>query len=187
VRAEIADLQQRMRTTMIYVTHDQTEAMTLGDRVAVLDRGRLQQVAPPRELYDRPANAFVAGFIGTPPMNLFPAEIGADRTSLVVAGERLPLPSPPPASLPARVTAGIRPEAFRPAEGPAGVGATVEHVEWLGHETLVHARVGAAAAETSVRLVARLPGMHQLEKGAGVRLAVSGEVHFFDAGGRRVD
>src|SRR5574340_1075994 len=75
VRAEIGDLQHRTRTTMIYVTHDQVEAMTLGDRVAVLDRGRLQQVAPPRELYDRPANVFVAGFIGHPPMNLFPAQL----------------------------------------------------------------------------------------------------------------
>src|SRR5438094_3846178 len=72
VRAEIGELQARTHTTMIYVTHDQVEAMTLGDRVAVLDRGRLQQVAPPRDLYDRHANAFVAGFIGNPPMNLFP-------------------------------------------------------------------------------------------------------------------
>ena len=71
VRAEIKELQTRTRTTMLYVTHDQVEAITLGHRVAILDRGRLQQVAPPREVYERPANAFVAGFIGNPPMNLF--------------------------------------------------------------------------------------------------------------------
>src|SRR5439155_287139 len=75
VRAEIGELQARTHTTMMYVTHDQVEAMTLGDRVAVLDRGRVQQVAPPRDLYDRPANAFVAGFIGNPPMNLFPTRL----------------------------------------------------------------------------------------------------------------
>src|SRR6184192_4141226 len=78
VRAEIKELQQRTRTTMVYVTHDQVEAMTLGDRVAVLDAGRLQQVAPPRELYERPANVFVAGFIGNPPMNLFPTRLSTD-------------------------------------------------------------------------------------------------------------
>src|SRR5438105_10865272 len=75
VRAEIKELQARTRTTMMYVTHDQVEAMTLGDRVVVLDRGRVQQVAPPRGLYERPANVFVAGFIGNPPMNLFPARV----------------------------------------------------------------------------------------------------------------
>src|SRR3989449_3365971 len=75
VRAEIKELQQRTRTTMIYVTHDQVEAMTLGDRVAVLDRGRLQQIAPPGALYERPTNVVVASFIGNPPMNLFPARV----------------------------------------------------------------------------------------------------------------
>src|SRR5206468_1810659 len=84
VRAEIGELQARTGTTMIYVTHDQVEAMTLGDRVAVLDRGRLQQVAPPRDLYDRPANAFVAGFIGNPSMNLFPTRLSVDDQGRVV-------------------------------------------------------------------------------------------------------
>src|SRR5438445_295379 len=93
VRAEIKELQGRTRTTMIYVTHDQVEAMTLGDRVAVLDQGRLQQVAPPGELYDRPANAFVAGFIGNPPMNLFPARVEVDGrgTLLRVGGGMVPV------------------------------------------------------------------------------------------------
>jgi ABC-type sugar transport system ATPase subunit len=96
VRAEIAEIQRRTGTTMLYVTHDQSEAMTLGHRVAVLDAGRLQQVAPPRELYDRPANVMVAGFIGTPPMNLMPATLdtsapGAPR--LAVGAWHLP-PAP---------------------------------------------------------------------------------------------
>src|SRR5262249_39386293 len=75
VRAEIAELQHTTRTTMLYVTHDQVEAMTLGERVAVLDGGRLQQLASPRDLYDRPVNAFVAGFIGNPPMNLLSGRV----------------------------------------------------------------------------------------------------------------
>src|SRR5690606_2161006 len=85
VRAQIAALQQRTRTTMVYVTHDQTEAMTLGQRIAILDGGRLQQVATPRILYDRPANRFVAGFIGSPPMALLPATATVEDGALVVA------------------------------------------------------------------------------------------------------
>src|SRR5437016_4313449 len=95
VRAEIKELQQRTRTTMAYVTHDQVEAMTLGDRVAVLDRGRLQQAAPPGELYDRPANAFVAGFIGNPPMNLFPARVALENGSPMLAVGGRPVPIAP--------------------------------------------------------------------------------------------
>src|SRR5204863_4749938 len=94
VRAEIGELQARTRTTMIYVTHDQTEAMTLGDRVVVLDHGRLQQVAPPRQLYDHPANTFVAGFIGNPPMNLFPTRLAADangRLSVTMDTQSIPV------------------------------------------------------------------------------------------------
>src|SRR5262249_39729671 len=89
VRAEIKALQRRTRTTTLYVTHDQVEAMTLGDRVAVLDHGVLQQVAAPEEIYERPANRFVAGFLGNPPMNLLPARaVDADRDGAVTAGIR---------------------------------------------------------------------------------------------------
>ena len=130
VRAEIAELRRRAPTTMLYVTHDQVEALTLGDRVAVLERGRLQQVASPAELYARPANRFVAGFIGSPPMNFLPARL---------------LPG---ARADGEIVAGVRPEALR--LGRAGeadtLAATVEQVEALGHETLVHVRIGAADA-----------------------------------------
>jgi len=161
VRTEIKDLQTRTRTTMMYVTHDQTEAMTLGDRVVVLDRGRLQQFAPPAELYARPANTFVAGFIGSPPMNLFRADA-------------IPL-----AAREAAVTAGVRPEAIDiVAEG--GIPATVEHVEYLGHETLVHVRL-----TDEVRLVARVPGMRRWapEVKIGIRVDPA-RLHRFDADGR---
>jgi ABC-type sugar transport system ATPase subunit len=189
VRAEIAELQRRTGTTMIYVTHDQTEAMTLGQRIAVLNRGRLQQVAPPQELYDRPANAFVAGFIGNPPMNVFPVRVETDGrgvAQLAVADQRLPLPpsrlAPAPGGRPHR--AGVRPEALvlaEEADAPA-LTATVEHVEFLGHETLAHVQVGRGT--DSVRLVVRLPGMPRLAKDERVRLTLAPEqLHLFDEQG----
>src|SRR2546430_3905981 len=146
VRAEIGELQARTHTTMIYVTHDQVEAMTLGDPVAVLDRGRLQQLAPPRDLYDRPANAFVAGFIGNPPMNLFPTRLSLDdrgRVVIDVGGQ--PVLISCTAAHAAPVTACIRPKQLRLV--PAGVAegavrGVVEHLESLGHETQVHVRGG---------------------------------------------
>src|SRR5882724_3368997 len=185
VRAEIGQLQARTHTTMIYVTHDQVEAMTLGDRIAVLDRGRLQQVAPPRDLYDRPANAFVAGFIGNPPMNLFPTRLSLDDRGRVVMdlGGQAVLVSGAAAHA-APVTAGIRPEALRllPAEG--GVRGVVEHLESLGHETQVHVRVGSGG-DGGVRLVARVQGMSGLAKGEPVGLQIDPDrVHLFGEDGR---
>jgi ABC-type sugar transport system ATPase subunit len=194
VRAEIGDLQRRTRTTMIYVTHDQVEAMTLGERIAVMDRGRLQQIASPAELYARPGNAFVAGFIGNPAMNLFATRLTTERgaAALTLGDARLPLP---PARLPAgglaadggALTGGIRPEAFRlatAADTGAVLATRVEHVEALGHETLAHVRVGDAAA-AAVQLVARLPGMHPLAKGDALRLAAdTAQLHLFAADGR---
>jgi ABC-type sugar transport system ATPase subunit len=183
VRAEIKELQRRTATTMLYVTHDQVEAMTLGDRVAVLDHGRLRQVAPPREVYDRPANAFVAGFIGNPPMNLFLARVAmeAGRAVLRVGPHAVPLATP---DARAEVTAGVRPEAVTVVTDGMAVGdvpATVEHVECLGHETLVHARVDASEAGL-VRIVARVEGMPAIAAGEAVRLRVDpARVHLFDA------
>jgi multiple sugar transport system ATP-binding protein len=192
VRAEIADLQQRTHTTMLYVTHDQTEAMTLGHRIAVLDAGRLQQVAPPQEIYDRPANAFVAGFMGNPPMNMFPVRVRPDAGgtfALVVGDQVLTLRSSPQTSeLGAgeqSLTAGVRPEAFALAaesDGADALQAVVEHVEFLGHETLVHVRVQSDAE--ALQMVVRLPGMQSLAKGNAVRLRVdSSHLHLFDATG----
>ncbi|MBL7259906.1 ABC transporter ATP-binding protein [Paractinoplanes lichenicola] len=140
MRTEISRMQRRLGTTTVYVTHDQTEAMTLGDRVAVLRRGFLQQVASPRELYEQPVNMFVAGFIGSPPMNFLPA---------VVSGQRLKLPfleTDLPAIASGKVTdgqlliAGIRPEHFEdarlldPSKRDRGVTfrAKVDVTEWLG-------------------------------------------------------
>jgi ABC-type sugar transport system ATPase subunit len=188
VRAEIAELQERTRTTMLYVTHDQVEAMTLGHRVAVMDKGRLQQVAPPRELYDAPANAFVAGFIGNPPINLFPPRLQARDATLVVGGHALPVrgaPLPRDASSDERaVIAGIRPEHLRLAgEAAPALPVAVEHVEWLGHETLAHLRADVRDGG-DLRLVARLPGMQALAPGdrAAVELDAP-HVRFFTEDG----
>ena len=165
VRAEIKTLQRRTRTTTLYVTHDQIEAMTLGDRVAVLDRGVVQQVATPRELYERPANSFVAGFIGSPPMNLFPTRLDVDGDRLVVriGDQTAPAGDRPDTKRGMPLVGGVRPEDVA-IVGDGGLAAIVAHVELLGHETLVHADVG------DVRLIARADGMLALAPGARVRL-----------------
>jgi multiple sugar transport system ATP-binding protein len=145
MRRELHLLQRRLRATMLYVTHDQVEAMTLGDRVVVLDRGQVQQVGPPLELYERPANSFVAGFVGWPPMNLFDARLlRRDGDVLLAAdGVELPLPAETFGQAAAyngsEVTAGVRPEHLRLADG-AGAGRwamDVLLVEPLGSATLV--------------------------------------------------
>jgi multiple sugar transport system ATP-binding protein len=185
VRADIQDMQARTRTTMLYVTHDQVEAMTLGQRVGVMDRGRLQQVATPRALYAAPANVMVASFIGSPPMNMLPAH--------VVAGPALRFGSGtvPLVDAPARVsdcwTVGLRPETLRVvADRDAGgaVPARIEHLESLGHETLAHLRL---EGDDGPPLIARLPGMPPLAAGQRVGVVVDpAQVRLFDADGRLV-
>ena len=139
-RTEVARIQQRLGTTMIYVTHDQTEAMTLGDRVAVMRAGTIQQVASPKELYERPVNLFVAGFIGSPAMNFFPAELKGGRVHFPF-GE-VPLPAGLRDVPDGKVIAGVRPESFEDADlapehhtGEAFTfDAEIELVESMGSE-----------------------------------------------------
>jgi multiple sugar transport system ATP-binding protein len=144
MRTEIARLQRRLRVTTVYVTHDQTEAMTLGDRVAVLRRGRLQQVAGPRELYEEPANLFVAGFIGSPPMNFVPARVDGRRLSLPFAEVELAQEDARRAAGLEVLVAGIRPESFEEASlvSDRGRGVTfravVDVTEWLGDVRYVY-------------------------------------------------
>src|SRR5690625_4709826 len=140
MRTEIARLQRRLGITTVYVTHDQTEAMTLGDRVAVLRRGELQQVASPRGLYDQPVNLFVAGFIGSPPMNFLPGIVEGDRIRLPLVD--VPLDDRLRAAVGEReiVIVGIRPDAYEDidtlephkAEGGVRFEADVDVTEWLG-------------------------------------------------------
>ncbi|MEU9021054.1 sn-glycerol-3-phosphate ABC transporter ATP-binding protein UgpC [Actinomadura sp. NPDC048394] len=162
MRAEIARIQRDLGVTTIYVTHDQTEAMTLGDRVAVMKKGELQQVAPPQELYDRPANLFVAGFIGSPAMNLLHGTLSGDAANprLEIGGQTLALPAavlherPGLASYLGRdVVVGIRPEDMEDSElveAPEGSGlsSTADLVEAMGSDVLVHFAVEAAQVVT---------------------------------------
>ncbi|MBM4200622.1 MAG: ABC transporter ATP-binding protein, partial [Gammaproteobacteria bacterium] len=141
VRGEIVDLQRRTGTTMVYVTHDQVEAMTMGQRIAVLSAGRLQQAGSPQALYETPANTFVAGFIGTPPMNLIPAAL-LKRVAAIAGSSHEPNKSSYPALSAADTyhTLGIRPEHIdiSPEAGVPGLSAQIVQTEYLGHETLLH-------------------------------------------------
>ncbi|KQT52430.1 MULTISPECIES: ABC transporter ATP-binding protein [unclassified Aureimonas] len=141
MRAEIRELQRRLATTMIYVTHDQVEAMTMADKIVVLKDGRVEQIGSPLDLYDRPANAFVAGFIGSPSMNMLKGRIRAGETPSVVleSGLVLPLSAAPAGSDGRPVLYGIRPEHFT-HEGPGS--AEVVLVETTGSETQIIARFG---------------------------------------------
>jgi multiple sugar transport system ATP-binding protein len=184
MRAEIRRLHHRVGATVIYVTHDQVEAMTMGDRIAVLKLGVLQQVADPHTLYARPANTFVAGFVGSPPVNLFEGRVGADGASVEVQGARWSVGDAQRAALAGRagaeVTAGVRPEDLQTAQ--AGLPATIEIVEPLGSETLIYWKSGAGshvsrapagappAVGTRASLAARSDGVLLFERGTGAAL-----------------
>ncbi|MCW2499712.1 MAG: sugar transporter ATP-binding protein [Frankiales bacterium] len=178
-RTQIASLQRRLGVTTLYVTHDQVEAMTMGDRVAVLKDGVLQQVASPRQMYDRPANVFVAGFIGSPAMNLFEVEVGADGTTHL-GNFSLPLPREAGVALSGNeVTIGVRPEDLRLVGADEGIPATVELVEELGSDAFLHASV--RGSNGTQLLVARVDPKHPPMKGEDVTLAPRTEhIHWFD-------
>jgi multiple sugar transport system ATP-binding protein len=171
MRAEIARIQQALKVTTVYVTHDQVEAMTMGHRVAVMRDGELQQVETPQRLYDAPANLFVASFVGSPPMNLFEAVVERDNGRLVckVGETELELPADVAAERPSlanyaggRVAVGIRPEDVREASGWDGarLRGRVLLVESLGSELLVHIEIAATPLERSdlVDTAAQPPG-----------------------------
>ncbi len=146
MRAEIKALHRRMGRTTIYVTHDQTEAMTMADRVVVLRQGRIEQEGPPLDLYDRPVNAFVAGFIGSPAMTMLPARTEGGRLRLADGSDVAAVPE----GLPDPVTLGIRPEAFRP--DPAGpLRLHVDVVEATGSETHLVGRIATAPARVLLK------------------------------------
>jgi ABC-type sugar transport system ATPase subunit len=193
MRAGLKRLHGRLGVTTVYVTHDQVEAMTLGDRIAVLSEGRLQQLGPPQEVYDSPANVFVAGFIGSPPMNLLRGSASGGR---VKAGEfvveRAGVPD-------GDLVVGLRPEALTPAvDGMPAIDFRVDVVEPLGDELIVH---GSLAAElitassdeaeassiapengSTVEAVARLDPRDRPAEGSVIRLGVEpDQVHVFNA------
>jgi sn-glycerol 3-phosphate transport system ATP-binding protein len=177
MRREIRALQQRLGMTMIYVTHDQTEAMTMADQIVLLKDGRIEQDAAPHEVYEHPASAFVARFIGTPPMNV--VALSNARDGAVIAGTDGPvvLSGPGEGQL-----LGIRPEHVRLSDS-FGAPATVLAAEYLGADTVVTCSIG------SETIAARLDGRVPLREGATVRLAWPPEsIHLFErASGRRRD
>jgi multiple sugar transport system ATP-binding protein len=179
-RAEITRLQQSLGTTSVYVTHDQIEAMTMGQRITVLRDGKIQQVGTPQEVYARPANVFVAAFIGTPPMNLIPAVVG--NGMLQASSFALPISAPlrPALREGQSVMAGIRPEHIGHSGStvrgtPTTVNATVDVVEPIGHESIVYATAGTE------RLVAIFDPDHAPRLGDTIPLTIDADaVHVFD-------
>ncbi len=196
-RAEIARLHQRLGTTMVYVTHDQIEAMTMGTRIAVMNDGLLQQVGTPQELYDRPVNRFVAGFIGSPAMNFVDATVigTGENAALDAPGMRIPLPvryrEAAGPTTGRSLVAGFRPEHLdlgTAGDGAATFPAKADVVEYLGNEELLHVTVGGAdivaivSAEHRVRpgddLTLHLPldKLHLFDPSSGASLPSAGRV-----------
>ena len=185
MRTEIKELHQRLGTTIVYVTHDQIEAMTMADKIVVMHDGIVEQIGAPLDLYDRPDNTFVAGFIGSPAMNMMAGTVDAWRSKPVVALEgdvRLPLPPRTKVKKGARVIYGTRPEDITLASGNAGIAANVVVVEPTGAETLVIARAGTTEIQAAFK------ERHELKPGQPIRLMPMLErVHLFDAEtGRRL-
>jgi multiple sugar transport system ATP-binding protein len=207
MRTEVSRIQQDLGTTTVYVTHDQTEAMTLGDRVAVMRAGLLQQVGSPADLYERPKNLFVAGFIGSPAMNFMPGEISGGKVKIPIGEVSLPAETAPQGESGRRVIVGIRPESF---EDPALVRegsdtgltfrATIDLVESMGSEKFAYFSVGSEGVDSEElaelardsgmdevpgsgkdQVVARLDAASKISRGEEAELWLNvGDLHFFD-------
>ena len=180
MRLEIRKLHEDLRITSIYVTHDQVEAMTLGDRLVVMDNGFAAQIGSPLEVYERPANLFVAGFIGSPAMNFLMAGVTEGGRAVVLpGGQRLAADLPGLARFEGRtVTVGLRPEHLDLAGGEGeGMRLIVDHVELLGADTLVYGHFGTDGAAVTVRLA----GVRNMDKNTVIPLSVPpGKLHLFD-------
>ncbi|MEO2023021.1 MAG: ATP-binding cassette domain-containing protein, partial [Pirellulaceae bacterium] len=184
MRGELIKLHRRLKATMVYVTHDQVEAMTMGDRIAVMNEGKIQQFATPREIYAAPANCFVAEFIGSPPMNLLEGTLVADgKATYFETGQfRVLVPSVRARRLHDRldrkITLGVRPEHLQlltPGAEVPGVDVTVSVSQLLGAETIVELNYGEGT------ILARLDNQDVLEAGQAMRVAVDmTQSHFFD-------
>jgi len=207
MRSEITRLQKRLGITTVYVTHDQTEAMTLGDRVAVLKRGLLQQLATPRELYENPCNLFVAGFIGSPPMNFLPATVEGTAVKLPFGTVPLPPERAEKAAGKGLLMAGIRPEHFEDAAiDPSGMRftANLDLVESMGSELYAYFETKAPEVKSDQldelasdagleevpgsgsTVVARLDAQSRAETGGKLELALdAAQIKLFDPDGGR--
>lgn len=185
-RTQIASLQRRLGVTTVYVTHDQTEAMTMGDRVAVLNAGVLQQIDSPRHMYDHPNNVFVAGFIGSPAMNLIEEPLtdqGVQFGGAVIPVDRQTLSGTDQKS----VTVGVRPEDLELAGEGEGLPVEVDVVEELGADAYIYGTL-AGAKDAAKPFIARVDGRRPPQKGETVHLRPKqGHLHLFDvANGQRL-
>jgi multiple sugar transport system ATP-binding protein len=184
VRAEIKVLSQELKTTMVFVTHDQIEAMTMADRIVVLLSGTIQQYDTPETVYERPANQFVAGFIGSPAMNFLPVEFRQERAILSQGGAAVPLDAETAGRLRQASTAvlGIRPEHFAiAADGADGIAVNVKLVEPLGSDTLIHFDLAGGSA------IARVDPALRPKVGDRITLRPQpGKTHLFDASNGQV-
>jgi multiple sugar transport system ATP-binding protein len=172
-RTQIASLQRRLGITTVYVTHDQVEALTMGDRVAVLKDGLLQQVGTPREMYDRPANVFVAGFIGSPAMNIFDFKL--NENGAMVADSEMPLPRSTVAAARkegGEVTLGFRPEDVDVVAEGQGIPLVVDVIEELGSDAFLYGHLPEQDALTDKPVIARIDPRTTIERGHTVHLQV---------------
>jgi multiple sugar transport system ATP-binding protein len=189
-RGEISKLHRRLGATMIYVTHDQVEAMTLGQRICIMNGGRVVQVGPPLEVYKRPLNTFVASFLGNPPMNLLPARVaeGKGRLSVKLGGELLELKQRQYSALPAgaAITLGIRPESIAAhasageRERLAGIEAEIVQIESLGAETILATRIPGIESELVARVGPEVGASVGERRSLWLDLSA---IHLFDATG----
>jgi len=182
MRTELQRLQSELGVTTVYVTHDQTEAMTMGDRIAVLDSGEIQQVAPPEVCYNRPSNRFVAGFIGSPSMNFFEVHIKENQGDHIIEGDSFVLTINGICVTDGRYTLGVRPEDFYIGESE-GIQATVDVVEPLGADNLLYLTT-TAGDEFTVRVESN----YKPNEGETVFASFdTPSMHLFDNGGNRVE
>ena len=183
MRAEIRALHKRLNATAVYVTHDQIEAMTMADKIVVMNAGRIEQVGAPEELYERPGNLFVAGFIGSPAMNFLHGTLAADRRSVILPdGAVLPISARIEAEAGQKIVAGVRPEHLGFGEGASTLEATVTMIEMTGPERLVSLDLG------NTSLVATTGKSRKLAVGERIPLFIDpATIHVFDAAsGRRI-
>ncbi|MBB5414452.1 ABC transporter ATP-binding protein [Paraburkholderia atlantica] len=189
MRIELAKLHRELGTTMIYVTHDQVEAMTLGQQIVVFNKGHIEQTGAPLELYDRPANRFVGGFIGSPQMNMLAATLVSQsdtQTVVALAGasQRIVLPGQSSQSLNGELTLGVRAEHLGIGSLDEGLAARVELVEHLGDVSLLHARLDGMAHAITLKLDKK-DAQHAVGARVGIKVA-SSSVTLFDANGAAV-
>ena len=187
MRGELQGMHKRLGTTTLYVTHDQVEAMTLAQRMLVLNAGRTEQIGAPLEVYAKPATTFVAGFIGSPPMNLVAGSIASDGATLAAEGNvTVRLPEPLPQFTGRKLLLGLRPEDLQPCEaGQSMITPHIDFTELLGSDTLVYGHIGPQ--KTGTRIAARLHAQLKASEGALPLRFAATAVHLFDAAtGKRI-